>query len=212
LLVRLDERPRHEFLVLADHEHLREAEGQQPDGRSLGVPLRDARRRTTEQVRDHCIATLMLVSRDIRRQVERPGEIDHPSNGQRTADVQRAARRLVGTGRRPHGEVSPSRVPDKDHAPKVEVVLARQSADIVDRPAHVEVRTGSAATGLAKPAVLDIPGRDPLCLEGITHRCQVARGRIGRLEAASMDEDRHRVWALALRQPEFPILAGTSPA
>src|SRR5688572_6007242 len=61
-LVGLHQWPRDKVLVLADNEHLRNAEGQQPDRRRVRIALRHRRWGTPEQARDDRVAAQRLVT------------------------------------------------------------------------------------------------------------------------------------------------------
>ena len=68
-------------------------------------------------------------------------------------------------------------VPDNGDAAEIEVVVARDGADVVDRLADVKVCARPPATGLAQPSVFNVPRRDSVVFESVGHRAEIVRSR-----------------------------------
>ena len=81
-----------------------------------------------------------------------------------------------------------------------------ERAEVVHGAAHVEVRAGPAAARVADAPVLDVPGRDAVGGERVSHRGEIPAVGIRRLEAAAVDQRRDGMRAGAVRDPELAEL------
>jgi hypothetical protein len=141
----------------------------------------------------------VVVTRAMDRQ-----RIDNAGEGDRGAEGQCRPRG------REQGELPARGMPHDDEAFEVERVSAGQLAHVLDRCRGVLEDGGPATPGVAKPAVLDIPGGDPVGGEVSTEVAGMDQV-VDRLPVTAVDHHDERVRAAAGRQPQIAELQRLRP-
>src|SRR5437870_1800575 len=88
---------------------------------------------------------------------------------------------------------------------KIKPIVRDEFAQIVDRKSNVQKGAGPTAAGIAKPAVLDIPGCDTGGTQRFTQRPVVIQA-VHRAIVTAMDADDHGVGRRCSRQAQVAEL------
>src|SRR5438552_14114057 len=80
-------------------------------------------------------------------------------------------------------------MPDEDDTVEVEPVRFCERTQLIDCVPHVLICSRPTTAGLPESTILDVPRCDALCLQRVTHRRQVSKAGVGRLEASAVDQN-----------------------
>src|SRR5450432_2722511 len=90
---------------------------------------------------------------------------------------------------------------DNDNPGKIELLVCRDEAEVVNAFAHIQVGTGPSAAGLGETPIFNIPCRDTLSFQSIGHRREGAeRGKVC-FPTTSMYQNHHGVGPGTRRYP-----------
>jgi hypothetical protein len=84
-----------------------------------------------------------------------------------------------------------------DHFRQVEVVLAGQHAEMIDRPVYVQVSSWPTAPWLGKSPVFNVSSRNALVFQCIGHRCEIAKTRVFSFPTSAVHEHHNRMWTIS---------------
>ena len=102
--------------------------------------------------------------------------------------------------------MSARRVAYDHHATQVELVLRRDRSQVIDAVCDIEICTRPAAPRLPESTILDVPCRDALRLESVAYLSEIAGLCVGRLEAATVNEDHDWMRPRTCRHSELAVL------
>jgi hypothetical protein len=164
-------------------------------------------RSTSEKLADHIRSAHFLALWVERGQVSYSSQADGRCNSNGIRDEQRTAFWQTVSAGSPKREVPPRRVPDHNHACRVQWVLPLQLPQVIYTPGNVLERASPTTSRIIDAAVLQIPRGQPYLRKGTgywVHQVQVSNSRS---PAAPMNHDCYRertrtVWESELAKLE----------